>query len=152
MYTKLRDELDTAKGRDRIYPGLALSYCYWWAGQRDKAQEGLSALQQEFPDDLTLKLNTIFVSIQTGQHTAVLDLLEELAAVDARNRRQYYDLTLQLAAHTGDTVTVRELVTKVLNSPSSARELHQFSQKLQQSRSHAIRGRHCQESDDLSNG
>ena len=132
LYTKLRAELDTAKGRDRIYPGLALSYCYWWAGQRDEAQAGLSALQQEFPDDLTLKLNTIFVSIQTGQHTAVLGLLEELAAVDARNRRQYYDLTLQLASHTGDTVTVRELVTKVLNSPSSARELHQFSQKLQQ--------------------
>ena len=132
LYTKIQTELDTAKGRDRIYPGLALSYCYWWAAQRDKSQEVLSALQQAFPDDLTLKLNTIFVSIQTGQHTAVLDLLEELIAADARNRRQYYDLTLQLAAHTGDTVTVRELVTKVLSSPSSARELHQFSQKLQQ--------------------
>ena len=33
----------------------------------------------------------------------------------------------------GDTVTVRELVTKVLNSPIGVRELYQFSQKLQQS-------------------
>ena len=133
LYAKLQTELDTAKGRDRIYPALALSYCYWWEGQRDKSQEILSGLQKEFPEDLTLKLNTVFAAVQTGQHAVVLDLLKEIAAVDARNRRQYYDLTLQLAAHTGNTVTVRELVTKVLNSPSSARELHQFSEKLQQS-------------------
>ena len=133
LYAKLQTELDTAKGRDRIYPGLALSYCYWWEGQRDKSQEILSALQKEFPEDLTLKLNTVFAAIQTGQHAVVLDLLKEIAAVDARNRRQYYDLTLQLAAHTGNTVAVRELVTKVLNSPSGARELHKFSEKLQQS-------------------
>ena len=133
LYTKFQTELDTARGRDRIYPGLALSYCYWWAGQRDEAQEILSALQKEFPADLTLKLNTVFASIQTGQHANALDLLEELAVVDARNRRQYYDLTLQLAAHTGATVIVRELMTKVLNSPIGVRELHQFSQKLQQS-------------------
>ena len=133
LYAKLQAELDGAKGRERIYPGLALSYCYWWEGQRDKAEEILSALQKELPDDLTLKLNTVFVLVQTGQHTEVLDLLEELAAADARNRHQYYNLTLQLAAHTGDTVAVRELVTKVLNSPIGVRELHQFSQKLQQS-------------------
>ena len=133
LYTKFQAELDAAQGRDRIYPGLALSYCYWWAGQRDEAQEVLSALQEEFPADLTLKLNTVFASIQTGQHANALDLLEALAVVDVRNRRQYYDLTLQLAAHIGDTVTVRELITKVLNSPIGARDLYQFSQKLQQS-------------------
>ncbi len=133
LYAKLQTELDTAKGRDRIYPALALSYCYWWEGQREASQEILSGLQKEFPEDLTLKLNTVFAAVQTGQHAIVLDLLKEIAAVDARNRRQYYDLTLQLAAHTGNTVTVRELVSKVLNSPSGARELHQFSEKLQQS-------------------
>ena len=133
LYAKLQAELDVAKGRERIYPGLALSYCYWWEGQRDKSEEVLSVLQKEFSDDLTLKLNTVFVLVQTGQHTEVLDLLEELAAADARNRHQYYNLTLQLAAHTGDTVAVRELVTKVLNSPIGVRELYQFSQKLQQS-------------------
>ena len=133
LYTKLQVELDAVKGRERIYPGLALSYCYWWEGQRDKSEEILSALQKELPDDLTLKLNTVFVLVQTGQHTEVLDLLEGLAAADPRNRHQYYNLTLQLAAHTGDTVAVRELVTKVLNSPIGVRELHQFSQKLQQS-------------------
>lgn len=133
LYAKLQTELDIAKGRDRIYPGLALSYCYWWKGQRDKAQEVLSALQKEFSDDLTLKLNTVFAAIQIGQHAKALALLEELADVDAKNRHRYYNLTLQLAAHTGDTVAVRELVTKVLNSPIGVRELYQFSQKLQQS-------------------
>ena len=132
LYTKLQAELETAEGRDRIYPGLALSYCYWWEGKRDKAQEVLSALQGEFPDDLTLKLNTVFASIQTGQHGTALALLDELAGADPRNRRQYYNLTLRLASHTGNTVKVRELVTKVLNSPARARELYQFSHKLQE--------------------
>ena len=133
LYAKLQAELDSASGRDRIYPGLALSYCYWWAGQRDTSQEVLSALQQAFPDDLTLKLNTVFAAIQIGRHAKAVTLLEELADVDAKNRHRYYNLTLQLAAHTGDTVAVRELITKVLNSPIGVRELYQFSQKLQQS-------------------
>ena len=132
LYTKLRAELGSTEGRDRIYPGLALSYCYWWEGKRDQAQEVLSMLQDEFPDDLTLKINTVFVSIQTGKHPIALELLDELAGSDPRNRRQYYNLTLQLAALTGNTVKVRELMTKVLNSPSGVRELHQFSQTLQQ--------------------
>ena len=132
LYKKLRTELDSATGRDRIYPSLALSYCYWWAGQRDEAQEVLSALQKEFPEDLTLKLNTIFASIQAGQHAAAFTLITGLAEADPRNRKQYHELTLQLAVQTGDTVAVRELVTKVLNSPSGARELYQFSRTLQQ--------------------
>ena len=133
LYTKLQTELEAAEDRNRIYPGLALSYCYWWEGKRDKAQEVLSTLQKEFPDDLTLKLNTVFTSIQTGQHGTALELLDELAGVNPRNRRQYYNLTLQLASHTGNTVKVRELITKVLNSPGGAREFYQFSEKLQQS-------------------
>ena len=132
LYRKLRAELERATGRDRIYPSLALSYCYWWAGQRDMAQEVLAALQKEFPADLTLKLNTIFAAIQTGQHAAAFKLITGLAEADPRNRKQYHELTLQLAVQTGDTVAVRELVTKVLNSPSGARELYQFSQTLQQ--------------------
>ena len=132
LYKKLQTELDSTTGRDRIYPSLALSYCYWWAGQRDKAQEVLSTLQKEFPEDLTLKLNTIFASIQAGQQATALELLAGLVETDPRNRKQYYELTLQLAAQIGDTVAVRELVTKVLNSPSGARELYQFSQILQQ--------------------
>ena len=132
LYKKLQAELDAATDRDRIYPSLALSYCYWWAGKRDSAQEILSTLQKEFPDDLTLRLNAIFASIQTGEHATALELLHGLVEVDPRNRKQYYELTLQLAAQTGDTVAVRELVTKVLNSPSGARELYQFSQILQQ--------------------
>ncbi len=132
LYAKLQNELETAKGRDRIYPGLGLSYCYWWEGNRDKAQEILATLQSEFPDDLTLKLNTVLVSIQTGQQELVLNLLDELAEADPRNRRQYYELMLQFATHTGNTRKVRDLITKVLSSPSGARELYQFSQKMHQ--------------------
>ena len=130
LYAKLQAEFDSTEGRGRIYPGLALSYCYWWEGQRDKAQEILSALQKEFSDDLTLKVNTFFTAIQTGQHETALALLDELVAVEPRNRRQYYDLMLQVAMRTGNSSRVRELVTKLLNSPSGVRELHQFSEKL----------------------
>ncbi len=132
LYAKLQTELDTAKDRDRIYPSLALSYCYWWDEKRTEAQTTLSELQAEFPDDLTLKLITTFVSIQTGNHKSALTMLKSLAETDPRNRRQYNELTLELALHTGDTVTVRELVTKLLNSPTTALELYHFSQKLQE--------------------
>ncbi len=131
LYTVLQTELDAAEGRDRIYSALAMCYCYWWENKRETALEILTNLQKEFSDDLTLKLNTILVSIQAGEHKAALELLGNLADADPRNRRQYQDLTLQIAVHIGDTVTVRELITKVLNSPSSVRELFQFSQKLQ---------------------
>ena len=133
LYTKLRENLETTEGRDRIYPSLALSYCYWWEGKRGQAQEILSRLQNENPEDLTLKINAVFVSIQTGNHPIALQLLDELSRSDPRNRRQYYNLTLQLAALTGNTIKVRELMTKVLNSPSGVRELYEFSKKLQQS-------------------
>ena len=132
LYKKLQAELESTTRRDRIYPSLALSYCYWWAGQRDEAQAVLAALQKEFPEDLTLKLNTIFAAIQAGQHAAAFKLITGLAEADPRNRKQYHELTLQLAVQTGDTIAVRDLVTKVLNSPSGARELYQFSQILQQ--------------------
>ena len=131
LYTKFQKELDAAVGRDRIYPSLALSYCYWWDGKRDKAQEVLSTLQKEFSDDLTLKLNTAFVSIQTGKFREALIIVEEIAESEPRNRRQYNDLLLQLAIQTGDTVTLRELITKLLNSPTSAQELYEFSYNLQ---------------------
>ena len=132
LYAKLQDALNAVKGRDRIYPSLALSYCYWWDEKRTEAQTTLSELQAEFPDDLTLKLITAFVSIQTGNHKSALTMLKSLAETDPRNRRQYNELTLELALHTGDTVTVRELVTKLLNSPTTAQELYHFSQKLQE--------------------
>ena len=128
---KLQAEFDSTEGRGRIYPGLALSYCYWWEGQRDKAQEVLSALQKEFSDDLTLKINTFFTAIQHwATRNSSMALLEELVEVEPRNRRQYYDLMLQVAMRSGNSSRVRELVTKLLNSPSGVRELHQFSEKL----------------------
>ncbi len=133
LYNVLQTQLDAAEGRDRIYPALAMCYCYWWENKRETALEILSGLQKEFADDLTLKLNTVLVSIQAGEHKAALELLQNLADADPRNRRQYFDLTLQVAVHVGDTLIVRDLITKVLNSPSSVRELFQFSQKLQQS-------------------
>ena len=130
LYAKLDVELNATEGRERIYPGLALSYCYWWDGQRDKAQEILSALQAEFSDDLTLKVNTFFTAIQTGQHETALALLEELAEAEPKNRHQYYDLMLHLATNTNNKNSVRDLVTKLLNSPSGVRELYQLSEKL----------------------
>ncbi len=132
LYDVFQTELDAAEGRDKIYPALAISYCYWWENKRDQAQKIFADLQKEFPEDLTLKINTVLVSIQIGEFKAALTLLNNLAEADPRNRRQYYDLTLQIAVHIGDSVTVRDLMTKILNSPTGVRELYQFSTKLQQ--------------------
>ncbi len=130
LITKLQTEFETTEGRNRIFPALALSYCYWWDEKRDEAQQVLTVLQQEFPDDLTLKLNTALASIQTGKHTEATELLENLVATEPRNRKQYQDLLLQLAIHTGDTIAIRELMSKLLSSQIGATELYQYSQKL----------------------
>ena len=130
LYTQLQTALNAAEGRERIYPSLVLSYCYWWDEKHAEAQHVLSELQKEFPNDFTLKLMTAFAAIQTGNHKIALAMLGELAESDPRNRRQYSELRLELALHTGDTVTVRELVTKLLNAPTTAPALYHFSQKL----------------------
>ena len=133
LYAKFQAEFEGANGEDRIYPGLALSYFYWWEGKRDKAEEILAELQAEFPDNLTLTLQTAFVSIHTGNHQKAMEAFTKVADKDRRNRQQYNDLILQVAIYTGDTVKVRELLSKVLSSPVSARALQQFAEKLQQS-------------------
>lgn len=130
LLTKLQTEFETTEGRNRIFPALALSYCYWWDEKQDEAQQVLTVLQQEFPDDLTLKLNTALASIQTAKHKEATELLENLVATELRNRKQYQDLLLQLAIHTGDTIAIRELMSKLLSSPTGATELYQYSQKL----------------------
>ena len=133
LYTQFQTEFERAKGEDRIYPGLALSHFYWWEGKRNKAQEILAGLQTEFPDNLTLTLQTAFVSVHTGKHQKAMEAFTKVADKDRRNRKQYNDLILQVAIYTGDTVKVRELLSKILNSPVSAEALRQFAEKLQQS-------------------
>ncbi len=130
LVKKLQATFDATDGRDRIFPGLALSYCYWWHGEREKAQEILVSLQKEFPHDQSLKLNTVFLAIQSGQHAGTIKLLEELTISDPRNSATYYELTLKLAMQTGNSVVIRDLIVKLLNTPSSARELYSFSQQL----------------------
>ena len=132
LYDAFQSDLDSAVGPDRIYPALAISYFYWWENKRGESQKILAELQKKFPENLTLKNIALFVSIQSGEHKTALTLLKELTEDDPRNRQQYYDLTLQIAVHIGDTVTVREMITKILSSPIGVRELYQFSQKLQE--------------------
>ncbi len=131
FYTVLEDKYNGSEGRNRIYPALAISYCKWWDGKRDKSLEVLNKLQEEFPDDLSLKMNTIFVSIQSGKYNVALDVVKELIHSDPKNLNQYYDLTLQIAMYTGDSSVVRDLMKNILNSPTSVQQLHNFSQKLQ---------------------
>ena len=133
LYAKFQAEFEEAKGEERIYPGLALSHFYWWGGKRDKAEEILTELQAEFPDNLTLTLQTAFVSIHTGKHQKAMEAFTKVADKDRRNRKHYNDLILQVAVYTGDTVKVREVLSKVLNSPVSPDALRELAEKLQQS-------------------
>ncbi len=133
LYTKFQAEFARADGEDRIYPGLALSYFYWWEGKRNKAQEILTGLQTEFSDNLTLMLQTAFVFIYTGKHQKAMEALIQAANKDRRNSKQYNDLILQVAIYTGNAVKVRELLSKILNSPVDTETLRAFANKLQQS-------------------
>ena len=132
LYTQFQEEFGQAKGEDRIYPGLALSYFYWWEGKRNKAQEILAGLQTEFSDNMTLTLQTAFVSIHTGKHQEAMEAFTKVADKDRRNRKHYNDLILQVAIYTGDTVKVREILSKVLSSPVGPDALRELAEKLQQ--------------------
>ena len=133
LHTQFQKEFEGAEGEDQIYPGLALSYFYWWEGKRSKAQEILADLQTEFPENLTLTFQTAFVSINAGKHQAAMDALTKVADKDRRNRKHYNDLILQVAIYTGDTVKVREMLSKVLSSPVGPDALRELAEKLQQS-------------------
>ena len=132
LYTQFQQEFERAEGEDRIYPGLALSYFYWWEGKRNKAQEILAGLQTEFSNNLTLMLQTAFVSIHTGKHQEATEAFTKVADKDRRNRKHYNDLILQVSIYTGDTVKVREMLSKVLSSPVGPDALRELAEKLQQ--------------------
>ena len=133
LHTQFQTEFEQAEGEDRIYPGLALSYFYWWEGKRNKAQEILAGLQTEFSDNLTLMLQTAFVSIHTGKHQEAMAAFTKVSDKDRRNRKHYNDLILQVAIYTGDTVKVREILSNVLSSPVSPDALRELAEKLRQS-------------------
>ena len=133
LYTQFQTEFERAESEDRIYPGLALSYFYWWEGKRDKAREILAGLQTEFSDNLTLMLQTAFVSIHTGKHQEAMEAFTKVSDKDRRNRKHYNDLILQVAIYTGDTVKVREILSNVLSSPVSPDALRELAEKLRQS-------------------
>ena len=48
LYTKLRAELDAAEGINRIYPGLALSYCHWWMGRATRHKKFYQPCKRNF--------------------------------------------------------------------------------------------------------
>ncbi len=131
FYTALEAKYNGAEDRNRIYPALAISYCKWWDGNRDEALEVLNKVQKEFPDDLSLKMNTIIVSIQSGKHNVALEVIKKLIHADPTNLNKYYDLTVEIARHTGDSSAVRDLMKNILNAPTSLQQLYSFSEKLQ---------------------
>ncbi len=130
LYTKLQMAFEQGNRRERIFSGLALSYCYWWEGRRDESQQLLETMRAKNNGDLTLKLHMPLVLIQTGKQEAAISLLTKLADSDPRNRLQYIALVFRLALQRGNTTKIRELVMNLLNSPASVRELHQFSERL----------------------
>ena len=130
LYTKLHTVFELGSGRERILSGLALSYCYWWEGRRDESQQLLKTLHTENSDDLTLERHMPLVLIQTGKQQAAISLLTKLAESDPRNRQQYNNLRFFLAEQRGNTESLRELATELLNAPASVRELSHFAQRL----------------------
>ncbi len=139
-FKKLQNVLDTAESNNRIYPSLALAYCYWWYGKRQNAKDTVIAIQNEFPDDLILKLNLALLYMQTGNISEARNILEKLAQVPTHQQQQYYALMLELATRSRDTDALEVLMPKILNASYNAEDLYQFSQTLDENGSthHAI--------------
>lgn len=117
LYAELHAMFNRAEAEAKIYPGLALCYFYSWDELPEKTLEILGELQTTFPDDLTFLLQTAKVSIETGKHRLAMSALTKLADKDGRNRQNHNYTILQLAIRTGNTVMVRELLSKLFNEP-----------------------------------
>ncbi len=132
LYANLHAMFNRAEAEAKIYPGLALCYFYSWDGMPEKTLEILRELQTTFPDDLSFLLQTAIVSIETGKHRLAMSALTKLADKDGRNRQNHNDTILQLAIRTGNTVKVRELLSRMLNAPVGAELLVEIARELQQ--------------------
>ncbi len=132
FYTELKELKNAAKEQDRIYPSLALAYCYWWTRKHEDAINIINTLQNEFPDDLNIKHNAALLYIHTNNINKALNIVEELAQVDTKNKIKHYDLMAQLATRAGETETLNKLIPKVLSSQFKAEDLLQLSYTLQE--------------------
>ena len=133
LYAKFDFEFRRAEGEDKIYYGLALTCFYWWDEAPDKALEILALLQAEFPDSLTILRQATTASILAGRHNEALMTLDRLVDKGPRNRQPYYDLMLQISIFTGNTIKVRELLSRILNAPVNAEALLKIIHELEQS-------------------
>ena len=133
LYSKLQELQNAAVNQEKIYPSLALAYCYWWDGKHKDASDIINKLQNEFPDDLIIKHNAALLNIETNKIDEALEIVEELAQVDTRNKPKHYDMMLQLASRVGESETINNLIPKVLNSQFNAEDLLQLSYTLQES-------------------
>ena len=115
LYAKLDSEIRRAIGEDKIYYGLALTCFHWWDGTPERSLEILAMLEAEFPDSLIILRQAATARILTGRHNEALRTLDRLADKDPKNRQPYYDLMLRISTFTGNTIKVRELLSRILN-------------------------------------
>ena len=132
LYAKLDSEFRRAEGEDKIYYGLALTCFYWWDGALDTSLEILAMLEAEFPDSLTILRQATAVFILTGRHNEALRTLDRLVDKDPKNRMRYYDFMLQISAFTGNTIKVRELLSRILKVQVNVEALLKIIHELEQ--------------------
>ena len=132
LYAKLDSEFRRAEGEDKIYYGLALTCFYWWDGALDTSLEILAMLEAEFPDSLTILRQATAAFILTGRHNEALRTLDRLVDKDPKNRMRYYDFMLQISAFTGNTIKVRELLSRILKVQVNVEALLKIIHELEQ--------------------
>jgi tetratricopeptide (TPR) repeat protein len=105
------------KGFGRIYPALALSYFYWWAGRKENTARVLEETLPEVGTDFSLASSLALLKAQLGDHKGAVAMLEDLASKDPMGRIGYLMAALQISAIAGDTRKAEEIVEKLLNLP-----------------------------------
>ncbi len=105
------------KGFERIYPALALSYFYWWAGRKEDTARVLKETLPEVGTDFSLVSSLALLKAQLGDHKEAVAMLEDLASKDPMGRIGYLMAALQISAIAGDIRKAEEIVEKLLNLP-----------------------------------
>jgi tetratricopeptide (TPR) repeat protein len=132
LYGRYEEELNSATGKERVYPALALTYFLWWEGRRVEAKRFMDQALAASPEDPTLRLGAALMAVQTGEVERGLELLSEVAAKSSRDRKEIARVILRLASDVGEVERAKESIGWLLEPPVTAQECMQLAQECQQ--------------------
>jgi tetratricopeptide (TPR) repeat protein len=122
LFSTFEKRLAQAKGGDRIFLALALSYFHWWADDVEGSIRWLEESCQIAPNDNSLKLIHAVLLTQTGEFERGINLLFSYVQESGRNAKEIYKLIQQIGRDSERPEVVKRAAERLLKLRLSAQE------------------------------